>query len=219
MYAKQYAQNGFCVVPGLLTAAECHRLKAEAVSVMQQHAPPHATVYVGASVVSPLFRQLADDPRIVTVLRELMPAGIAFLSDKIVFKSGHQRFASPWHIDAFYWRGTRPKLSVWIALDDARAENGALVVVPGSHRQDWTAARMNTAEFANVIAQKTWAPDDEVVCELERGGAIFFSDRLVHGSCENTAGVDRYSIISTYHAPTRDEEEFDKMFPARHVIL
>lgn len=82
MYAKQYAQNGFCVVPGLLTAAECHRLKAEAVSVMRQHAPPHATVYVGASVVSPLFRQLADDPRIVTVLRELMPAGIAFLAIK-----------------------------------------------------------------------------------------------------------------------------------------
>ena len=47
----------------------------------------------------------------------IMPQGIAFLSDKIVIKAHDQRFATPWHADAFYWRGTRHKLSVWIALD------------------------------------------------------------------------------------------------------
>lgn len=219
--SELYARDGYCVVPGLLTEAECERLKAEAVAVLRDHAPARATVYVGASVVSPLFRQYADDSRIVAVLRELMPGGIAFMSDKIVFKSGTQTFATPWHIDAFYWRGTRPKLSVWIALDDVRAANGALVVVRGSHRQDWAAAtsdmRATNGEFVNVIPQRTWPAADEVICEVPRGSAIFFSDRLVHGSCENRAGQDRYSLISTYHAPAPDEE-FDRQFPARHVI-
>ena len=138
-----------------------------------------------------------------------------------VFKSGAQRFASPWHIDAFYWRNTRPKLSVWIALDDVAADNGALIVVRGSHRQEWQSAtsdmRDTNGEFNNVIEQKTWRPEDEVICEVPRGSAIFFSDLLVHASCENTAGKDRFSLISTYHGPAPDEE-FDKQFPARHVI-
>lgn len=53
---------------------------------------------------------------------------------------------------------------------------------------------------------------------LKRGGAIFFTDRLAHASCPNTAGVDRDTIISTDHAPAADEP-FDLGFPARHVIV
>jgi ectoine hydroxylase-related dioxygenase (phytanoyl-CoA dioxygenase family) len=52
---------------------------------------------------------------------------------------------------------------------------------------------------------------------VPRGSAIFFSDRLVHASCENRGGRDRYSLISTHHPPTADEE-FDRQFAARHVI-
>jgi ectoine hydroxylase-related dioxygenase (phytanoyl-CoA dioxygenase family) len=217
MYSNQYARDGYYIAPQLLNGKECDQLKAEALTVMKAHAPARATVLVGAAVISPLFRQLTDHPAIVAVLRALMPDGVAFMSDKIVFKSGAQRFASPWHIDAFYWRGTRPKLSVWIALDDVAADNGALVVIRGSHLSDWQVAEVATAEFPNVIQEKTWAPVDEVICEVPRGSAIFFSDRLVHGSCENTAGKDRYSLISTYHAPAADEE-FDKQFAARHTI-
>jgi hypothetical protein len=39
----------------------------------------------------------------------------------------------------------------------------------------------------------------------------------VHGSTPNTAGKDRYAIISTYQAPGADEA-FDLGFPARKVL-
>jgi ectoine hydroxylase-related dioxygenase (phytanoyl-CoA dioxygenase family) len=146
-----------------------------------------------------------------------------FMSDKVVFKSASQKFPTPWHIDYFYWRNTRPKLSVWIPLDDSLAANGTLKVIPGSHKHDWQEHRpgdtsASNNEFTNVIGDRHWRPEDEVTCELKRGGAIFFSDRLAHASCPNTAGVDRYTIISTYHAPAEDEP-LDKDFPARHVIV
>lgn len=221
MYSNEYERDGYWIAPRLLSEADCDRLKAEAIAVLQQHAPPKASVFVGASVVSSMFRQLSDDPRLVGILRSLIPGDIAFMSDKIVFKSGSLRFASPWHIDAFYWQGTRPKLSVWIALDDVAADNGALVVVRGSHRQTWTSAasdmRNSNGEFNNVIERKLWGPENEVICAVPRGSAIFFSDGLVHASCENTSGKDRFSLISTYHSAAADEE-FDKQFPARHVI-
>ncbi len=221
--AAAYARDGYCVVSELLTASECEAFKTEALRVMREHAGPKRTVYVGAAAASPLFYRLTDDPRLVSVLVRIMPEGVAFMSDKVVFKSADQKFPTPWHIDYFYWRNTRPKLSVWIPLDDSMAENGTLKVIPGSHRRDWQDHQpgdtsLTNNEFVNVINDKAWRAEDEVVCELKRGGAIFFSDRLAHASCPNTAGVDRYTIISTYQAPTEDDE-FDKQFPARHVIV
>lgn len=146
-----------------------------------------------------------------------------FLSDKFVFKSGTNQLATPWHIDAFYWRGTRPKISVWIPLDDATEQNGTLKVVPGTHKQNWTAERKNndtykkTGEFPSSIDKPSWMPEQELICNIPKGSAVFFSDQLVHGSCSNNEGLDRYAIISTYHAPGEDEV-FDLNFKSRHVI-
>lgn len=218
--SARFDRDGFVVVPDLLSAEECDKLKAEARSVLQNHAKPGASVYVHVAVVSPLFRTLAEDPRIVKVLRQVMPHGVMFLSDKIVYKAADKAFPTPWHIDNYYWRNTRPKLSVWIPLDDATAENGTLTVVPGSHKRDWRMVKMGlpSGEFENAIDNGDWKDGDVVTCAIKRGTAIVFSDRLVHGSTPNTAAKDRFAIISTYHAPAADEA-FDLEFPARKVIV
>ena len=226
--AQAYDRDGYWVATELFSQKECDDLKAEALRVIKEEAArlnsyaKKPTVYVGVAAASPKYYKLASDPRIVSVLTAIMPDGVMFMSDKFVFKSGDQRFATPWHYDAAYWPNTRSKLSVWIALDDVTANNGTLKVVRSSHRKDWEhkhlEAHQTNNEFVNQIDTTQWSPQDEVICELKRGGAIFFSDRTVHGSCENTAGLDRYVIISTYHAPVPDEE-FDKSFPARHVIV
>jgi hypothetical protein len=43
------------------------------------------------------------------------------------------------------------------------------------------------------------------ICKAKRDAGIFFSDRFVHGSTSNTICTDRYTAISTYHAPADDE--------------
>ncbi len=219
--AAQYQIGGYVILPSLLSDTECDTLKQEARRVLREHGSDKATVYVGAAVHSDAFRKLADDPRVIAPLKALMPEGVMFLSDKIVYKSPEKTFATPWHIDAFYWRGTRPKLSVWIPLDDATPANGTLKVLPGSHRQEWDTGNADLettgGEFGNVVDNPTWEPGDEVACDVPRGSAVIFSDRLLHASCPNTARADRYTIISTYHAPAEDEP-FDLGFPARHVV-
>jgi ectoine hydroxylase-related dioxygenase (phytanoyl-CoA dioxygenase family) len=218
--AARFERDGFIIVPDLLNAEECEKLKAESRAILAAHAKPGASVYVHVSVVNAHFRALAEDPRIVKLLRPLMPHGVMFLSDKIVYKSSDKTFPTPWHIDCFYWRNTRPKLSVWIPLDDATAENGTLTVVPGSHKRDWRMVKKGLAngEFTDEIADGNWRDGDVVTCAIKRGTAIVFSDRLVHGSTPNTAGRDRYAIINTYHAAAADEA-FDLDFPARKVIV
>jgi ectoine hydroxylase-related dioxygenase (phytanoyl-CoA dioxygenase family) len=217
--AERYARDGFVLVENVLSRDECSALKAEGVEVLRQHARPGASVYVGAAAVSPVFRALASDDRLVRTLRDLLPGGVMFMSDKLVFKSGLQRKPTPWHCDEAYWRGTRPKLSAWIALDDVSASNGALRVLPGGHLEKWThtAPGGKGEEFDLRIRDLDGRQGETVVCEMAAGSALFFSDRLPHSSTPNTDGSDRYAIISTYHDPAPDEE-FDLGFPARHVI-
>jgi phytanoyl-CoA hydroxylase len=217
--AQRFERDGCVAVSGLFTRDECAALKAEGLEVLRGHARPGATVYVGAAAASPVFYELASDPRVVAVLRELMPDGVMFMSDKLVFKSGVQPKPTPWHCDEAYWRGTRPKLSVWIALDDVTASNGALRVLPGGHHEKWTHTRPDGGgeEFDMRIRDLDGREGETIVCEMTAGSALFFSDLLPHSSTPNTDGSDRYAIISTYHQPAPDEE-FDLGFPARHVI-
>ena len=218
--AARYDRDGFVIVPDLFSAEECDRLKTEARTVLDTRAKPGASVHVHVSVGSPVFRALAEDPRVVDILKPIMPQGVMFLSDKIVYKSASKTFATPWHIDFFYWRNTRPKLSVWIPLDDATAENGTLTVIPGSHKRDWHMVKIGlpSGDFQYEINNGTWRDGDIVTCGIKRGSVIVFSDRLVHGSTRNTTGKDRYAIISTYQSPASDEP-FDLDFPARKVLV
>jgi hypothetical protein len=218
-FAKRYEDDGFLIVPDVLTAAECSALKTEGLKVLSDHAKPGSSVYVGAAVASPLFYRLASDARIVQVLHQIMPDGIMFMSDKLVFKSGVQPKATPWHCDNAYWRNTRPKLSVWIALDDVNAQNGAMRVLPDGHHQQWQHSPATAGEeFGNRIQDLKHHENQILTCEMNAGSALFFSDNLPHSSTPNTNGKDRYAIISTYHAPAPDDE-FDTHFAARHVIV
>src|SRR5262245_10773031 len=122
--AAEYERDGYWVAHEMFSHAECEELKAEALRLMKEEAArmnsytKKPSVFVGVAAASPKYYKFASDPRIVSVLKAIMPEGIMFMSDKFVFKSGDQRFATPWHYDAAYWPNTRPKLSVWIALDD-----------------------------------------------------------------------------------------------------
>lgn len=218
--ADRYEHDGFIIIPNLINDDECDKLKVEAAKILKEKAHPDASVYVHASVASPLYQEYHRDPRIVNILKKIMPNGVMFLSDKIVAKTSEKTFATPWHIDAFYWQNTRPKLSVWIALDDANADNGTLTVVRGSQKKDWTLINQSlpNGEFFYQISDDVINKDDVVICTVKRGAAIFFSDRLVHGSTSNIAQKDRYTVISTYHAPG-DDEPFDLDFPAREILV
>ncbi|HRJ74095.1 MAG TPA: phytanoyl-CoA dioxygenase family protein [Terrimicrobiaceae bacterium] len=213
-------RDGFLIIPDILTANECEHLQTESLAILQDHARPGASVYVGCAAVHPDFARLAEHPKIVAVLRNLLPEGIEFLSDKLVYKKPGKSFATPWHIDAWYWRNTRPKLSVWIPFGDTSADGGTLTVLPGSHLREWTAqktAGVNGGEFSDSVDESELPGDSIRICEIAAGTAIIFSDRLVHGSTAAEGAKERYAIISTYHAP--GEEPFDANFPARKVIV
>lgn len=138
---------------------------------------------------------------------------IELLSCKPVSKSKKVAHPSPWHQDWVYWFGA-PKVSAWIALDNATIDNGCLRVIPGSHKF----GLVPHEQFQERIGFDRRIPDDvvESLCQkhqctvvdvpIPAGHAIIFSDLLLHSSNANVTGADRYSLIPTYRDQAAKDE-------------
>ena len=88
----------------------------------------------------------------------------------------------------------RPKIivaSMW-AISDFRADNGATLVVPGSHK--WPADRK--AERHEILN-----------AEMPAGAVLFWTGGLLHGAGENSSQDWRYGVILTYSLGWVRQEE------------
>ncbi|XOV82424.1 MAG: phytanoyl-CoA dioxygenase family protein [bacterium] len=81
--------------------------------------------------------------------------------------------------------------SMW-AMTDFRKDNGATLLVPGSHT--WPADR-------------TPEPSEIVSAEMPAGSVLYWMGGLLHGAGENTASDWRYGIILTYSLGWVRQEE------------
>ena len=207
--AEQYARDGFIVVPGLFSGQEVLAWKQYAMDRLRELGklgePSGVHVWMH-DMLDPTMRQWMADERVLAVLEHLTGPNIEFLSVKTVFKSRELTFASPWHQDWFYWNGS-PKISIWIALDDATPENGCLKFAVGSHTRVFEMVQVEDAKgFANRIRESDLDGLPVVSVPVKRGDAVFFHDLALHASHPNTQGVDRWSLISTYRdASVKDD--------------
>jgi phytanoyl-CoA hydroxylase len=109
--------------------------------------------------------------------------------------------ATLWHQDIRYWSFDRPELvSVWLALGDERAANGALKVIPGSHRLELDRGRFDAELFLRPELEENAALIDTAVdVELEAGDVLFFDARTFHAAGRNETDAVKLSLVFTYH--------------------
>jgi phytanoyl-CoA hydroxylase len=106
-----------------------------------------------------------------------------------------------WHQDVRYWAFERPELvSLWLALGEERAENGALQVIPGSHRQAYSAEQLDEALFLRPdLPENRVLIDRAVTVQLGRGDVLFFHCRTFHAAGRNRTRNVKLSGVFTYH--------------------
>ncbi|MEM9034230.1 MAG: phytanoyl-CoA dioxygenase family protein [Actinomycetota bacterium] len=101
--------------------------------------------------------------------------------------------------DLFYpWPRPRPPLgaATIIAIDDFTADNGATVVIPGSHR--WDGHQPTDEEIATSIP-----------AVMPAGSMLFFLGTTWHGGGANRADTSRMCVTAQYCAPwCRPQENF-----------
>jgi ectoine hydroxylase-related dioxygenase (phytanoyl-CoA dioxygenase family) len=121
-------------------------------------------------------------PEVLRAVAEIMKGDeFAPTSDALIFKDRNRGFGHRWHQDPVPLI-VPPSVMVGFHLDASDHSNGALRVVPGSHRTvmgvDWSA-----------LPESEWYADrpDTVVLAANAGDVTIHSTQLVHGSLSTSS--------------------------------
>jgi hypothetical protein len=198
---------GFLVLPGVL-ADDIDWIAAEFAAVFRDLGIVHDGTR--RSVVVPFIDQrerlcaLFDDPRIEGILGSLLGEEFAYLGSDGNYFSG----ATLWHSDGEHPVGKYAKIAIY--LDTVGADNGALRVIPGSHR-------LNSLQQSSFRAARqcheAWglAPCDvpALVLESKPGDVVAFDHNIMHASFGGDSSR-RMFTINCCSAPS-DPAELSEM--------
>jgi ectoine hydroxylase-related dioxygenase (phytanoyl-CoA dioxygenase family) len=152
----------------------------------------------------PLYRWLSLESPIVDVVTELLGPSIRFHHSKLNLKGGHVGAPVEVHQDAaFYPHSNDDVLAVGLLLDDATEANGAMSVLPGSHRGPIHTHFDAQGRFVGCMRDEDIARLDRspaVLLALPAGSIHIHHYRLVHWSAPNTSPGDRRLLINSYTA-------------------
>jgi ectoine hydroxylase len=156
----------------------------------------------------PRLAALFDDPRVRQPMRDAVGCEqLALFTSKLNMKRAVEGSEFPYHQDYPYWYVAVGALAADIAtavvfLDDATADNGALRVVPGSHRLG--PARRDAKDPTGFLADAaSLNVDSEVVLELPAGSVVFFGAFLAHRSSPNRSPSHRRALLPSFQPAGR----------------
>ncbi|MCK0149174.1 phytanoyl-CoA dioxygenase family protein [Marivita sp. S6314] len=146
---------------------------------------------------------IATDPRILDYVEDLVGPNILCWASAILSKKPHDPKAVPWHQDAGFWSLSPARtVTVWLAIDDADADNSAMRFIPGTH--DKGALAMQATGEGNVFHKETAGAEDmgaPFTNALKAGQFSMHADMLVHGSLANASDCRRCGLTLRYCPP------------------
>ncbi|WP_405846710.1 phytanoyl-CoA dioxygenase family protein [Streptomyces sp. NBC_01518] len=196
-------RDGYVILEGLLTASECEDVRTAVTPLLDK---PGRNTFEGRRtqrVYSVLNKtrvcdRLVDHPRVLALLDRLFLPNY-LLSQLQVINIHPGETAQLLHPDDKMYPIPRPRppmgaATVW-AIDAFTQDNGATVVLPGSHR--WGEER------------KPGDDDTRVKAVMPPGSCVFFVGTLWHGGGANESDRARLAITAQYCEPwLRPQEAF-----------
>ncbi len=149
----------------------------------------------------PLFNALATDTRLLSRVAALIGDNVDCFLSQFIFKHPGA-LGQPWHQDSFYFRmHPEPQIGAWLAVTEARIDNGPLWVVPGSHREPIheSVVRDLRAHADPFYVEITGADTStEIPVLMNPGDLLVFHSHLRHRSTDNHSHDDRASMVLHY---------------------
>lgn len=230
---RRYREDGFVVIDDCLCDEEIAALRAVLPHVLATNGPQRVlekdqttvrSVY-GPHLLHEVFHDLAHDPRILTVVQEIIEGDAYIYQSKINVKRRLSGDLWMWHQDFVFWLCEdgvpEPHLTTAaVFLDDVTESNGPLLFVPGSHRSGVVTPKVldqapadyagSPAWLGNLTADLKYTIDPDapefrsqaskiVAATGRRGSLLFFDPNVFHASQPNRSGSDRALLLITYN--------------------
>lgn len=145
---------------------------------------------------------LLTDRRIVSYVGDLLGENVIGWGAHYFCKMPGDGKSVSWHQDAVYWPLTPAHtVTVWLAIDDADADNACMRFIPASHLRGRIAFEKSAEDESNVLnltvpgADRFGAPVDNA---LRAGEISLHSDLLLHGSEANRSDRRRCGLTLRY---------------------
>jgi len=231
-----YRDNGYLLVEDVFSATELAELNrvteafveaARAVpasNALYDLAPEHSAEDPRVRRIKhpqqhdPAYAAAARSQRLLDILECLIGPAIRFDHGKLNIKPAGGGAAIEWHQDwAFYPQTNDDMLAVGVMLEDCTAENGPLLVIPGSHKGPVYDHHHEGVFVGGVDPDDLGAERERAVALTGRAGSCTIHHvRTLHGSRENRSGRPRPLLLYSYVAVDAwplikecDLEEFD----------
>jgi len=187
-------RDGYVIWENLLDTEDCRQIR-EVVRPWLEHTGRNSFEGLRTQrIYSVLSRtrvcdRLVDNPRVLAVLDQLlMPNYLLSALQAINIQPGETAQLAH-HDDGFYPiprpRAPLTAATIW-AIDDFTADNGATMVIPGSHR--W--------------GQRPPNPEDQAIpVVMPAGSCVFFVGTLWHGGGANNTTRERLAVTAQYCQP------------------
>jgi ectoine hydroxylase-related dioxygenase (phytanoyl-CoA dioxygenase family) len=194
-------RDGYVVLEGLIDREQCAKIREEALRLTDRTGANPFEGHKTQRVYAPLSKtraidDLIDHPRILALLDAVLMPNYLLSQAQIINILPGEAAQLLHHDDAFYPL-PRPHKAVHAAfiaaIDEFKIENGATVVVPGSH----------------VWSDRLPMREEAVPCPMPAGSAVFFLGSLWHGGGANQTDRARLAVTGQYCDPwLRQQENF-----------
>ena len=226
---KHFEDEGYLFFPNCFSEDEIAVLRAEAEQIYRSDrqevwrektgAPRTA---FAAHTYNEAFRILGHHPRLVEPLQQYFGEGVYVHQFKINAKAAFEGDVWQWHQDYGTWARDdgmpEPRaMNIAIFLDEVMPINGALMLIPKSHRQGVLAAGHDTLTTSYPL----WTLDKETVTRLaaeggivaptgKPGAVLMFHGNLVHASPPNITPYPRKIVYLTLCAVSNHITKFTR---------
>lgn len=148
-----YEENGYLLLPDLFSETEINALLDSIVYDYLPDIQNRSDLFVLEKTKQepivrsvfefhkhPIFASLAKDPRILTKAKQIVDSEVYIFQSRLNFQRAFHGEGFSWHSDVETWHcedgmPVPRALSAVVLLDDTFAHNGALMVIPGSHKK------------------------------------------------------------------------------------
>lgn len=165
---------------------------------------------------------LCTQPKLLDLVEQVLGPDIVLWGSQIFCKPAGTGLAVPWHQDGHFWP-IRPlaTCSIWIAIDDVTAENGAMQFIPGSQRErqlfEHVSADSKAAALNATIAPAHLDLAKATVDDLPAGGLSLHDVFLIHGSEPNRSKNRRAAFVIRYMPATSHFDRTNPKIGSAHV--
>ncbi|MBM3670400.1 MAG: phytanoyl-CoA dioxygenase family protein [Actinobacteria bacterium] len=215
-----YERDGFLVIPDAISPEDIAELQAvtsefversrtvtehtEVFDLEPAHTPekPLLRRVKTPEKWHPTYARMVRHPKILGALEDLWGTGIRYQTSKLNMKVAGYGSSLEWHQDwAFYPHTNEDLAVVGIMIDDIDEDNGAMMIVPGSHRGPIEDHSYDGIFTGGIDPTKAQADFSKAISVCGKAGSISIHHvRAIHGGPANRSGRDRRYFLLQYTA-------------------